>query len=95
MNSPHRAPGRRSGKPGTHHRDTPALSENSSTSRQTLWIPGFLGDRRSIVNVGFLRRGANAIATPPTRRGFVLLDARHPCRSTISRRKGLNFDDKN
>jgi hypothetical protein len=41
---------------------------------------GFLGGRRAIANVGFLPRGAGAIATPPTRRGFVLLDARHPCR---------------
>jgi hypothetical protein len=52
------------------------------------------GGRRGIANVGFLRRGANAIATPPTRRGFVLLDARHPCRFTMARRKGLNSDDK-
>jgi hypothetical protein len=33
---------------------------------------------RSIANVGFLPRGAGAIATPPTRRALFLLDARHP-----------------
>jgi hypothetical protein len=49
---------------------------------------------RSIANVGFLPRGAGAIATPPTRRALFLLDARHPCRFTIARRKGLNSDDK-
>jgi hypothetical protein len=54
-----------------------------------------LTGRRAITNVGFLRRGAGAIATPPTRRGFVLWDARHPCRFTIARRKGLNPNEQN
>jgi hypothetical protein len=50
---------------------------------------------RSIANVGFLPRGAGAIATPPTRRALFLLDARHPPPfQSITRRKGLNSDDK-
>src|SRR5437763_423461 len=68
---PIRTPGHRSGKPGTHQPHTPALSENSSTSNEAVWVFGLAESRRhGIANVGFLPRGADAIATPPTRRGL-------------------------